>query len=146
MVNFDHIFIINPSKTFDFGTLYYVLKQINFPESQVYVFGDKPRKMYFKKMLFPYWQLKSITICGWLDKYSGILELKDRYYLIANDYADLLRFEDYIKKVEVLNLVTKNYQQFNVFNYISRDLNYRCVHLRQISHYKSESIWIKNSQ
>lgn len=136
--SFDHILILNAKRDFDIISLVKVCNKIDFPLSQIYFFGTKQHKTYYKKHLFPYWKTKNIS--DFLDKHRKLLRLTGKFFVITQDFSAFLQFSDYINNISTLSIISTPIERVRVFNGLY-DYGFTCKNTEG-----KKSLWVRNFQ
>ena len=135
---FDHILIIEPDQDLDINSLIAVCQYINFPLSQIYIFGKKGKKIYYKKFLFPYWKIKNIT--SFLNNHGRILRLIGKYFVVVKNFSAFLSFNSYINNIAVVSLSIEPYERIRIFDSL-HNYGFSCKNIES-----KKSLWVRNSQ
>ena len=135
---FDHILIIEPDQDLDINSLIAICQYINFPLSQIYIFGKKRKKIYYKKFLFPYWKIKDIT--SFLNSHGRILRLTGKYFVVVKNFSAFLSFNSYINSIAVVSLSVEPYERIRVFDSL-HNYGFSCKNIES-----KKSLWVRNFQ
>jgi hypothetical protein len=136
VIPFNHILILD--QDFEIHSLVEVCNKIKFPLSQIYIFGSKFKKTYYKKYLFPYWRIYNIST--FLDKNKTTLQLTGKFFVIVKDFLAFLQFSDYINNISLLSLKTTSFDRAYVFNQLSK-YGFKCKIVES-----EKSLWVKSFQ
>ena len=133
-IYFNHILILD--QDFNVHSLVEICNKIKFPLSQIYIFGSKFKKTYYKKYLFPYWKIDNIST--FLDKNKSTLQLTGKFFVIVKDFSAFLQFSDYINNINILSLKTTPIERVRVFDRLIK-YGFKCKITES-----EKSIWVKS--
>ncbi len=148
---FNHIFVVNPGKFFNFDELKNFCYSENFPLSKIYLFGtDRKYKSYMKNNLLPYFlfDTKKNDIAKVISEYKTVFNLIGQYYTIIDDCLEpvqvLRGFRKYLGDINILkipvNTYGNKYNQNYLFDFLTHK-HFRLFYKEVKNHYQKWTTW-----